>query len=91
MHVSFGRATCAGHKQKYVRNELSIPSTQLGTQMQSLAWLGQGLCLAQHAIHVARPSYNTHDRCSKAPRQGLTWWFCGASSRSYGPPAGSGI
>jgi len=54
VHVSFGRATCAGHKQKYVRNELGIPSTQLGTQMHSLAWLGQGLCPAQHAISMSR-------------------------------------
>ena len=54
MHMSFGRATCAGHKQKYVRNELGIPSTQLGTQMHSLAWLGQGLCPAQHAISMSR-------------------------------------
>ena len=54
VHVSFGRATCAGHKQKYVRNELVIPSTQLGTQMHSLAWLGQGLCPAQHAISMSR-------------------------------------
>jgi len=44
-----------------------------------------------HHIHVARPSYNTDDRRFKAPRQRLTWWFCGASSRRYGPPAGSGI
>jgi len=43
---------------------------------------------ARH-IHVARPSYNTDNRRSKALRQRLTWWFCGASSRSYGPPAGN--
>jgi len=54
VRVSYGRATCAGHKQKYVRNELGIPSTQLGTQMHSLAWLGQVLCPAQHAISMPR-------------------------------------
>ena len=52
---------------------------------------GRALPSSARHIHVARPSYNTHDRRSKAPRQGLTWWFCGASSRSYGPPAGSGV
>jgi len=54
VRVSYGRATCAGHKQEYVRNELGPPSTQLGPQMHSLAWLGQGLCPAQHAISMSR-------------------------------------
>jgi len=54
VRVSYGRATCAGHKQSYVRNELGPPSTQVGPQMRSSTRLGQVLCPAQHAISMSR-------------------------------------
>ena len=76
MRVSYGRATCAGHKQEYVRNELGPPSTQLGPQMHSLAWLGQGFCPAQHAIFMSRGPPTTPT--TAAPRR-----------RGSGSPGGS--
>jgi len=54
VRVSYGRATCAGRKQEYVRNELGPPSTQVGPQMRSSTRLGQVLCPAQHAISMSR-------------------------------------
>jgi len=36
---------------------------------------GRALPSSARHIHVTRPSYNTHDRRSKAAQQGLTWWF----------------
>jgi len=54
VRVSYGRATCAGHKQEYVRNKLGPPSTQVGPQMCSSTRLGQVLCPAQHAISMSR-------------------------------------
>jgi len=70
---------------------VGAPILTVGANAQLDEARGGALPSSARHIHVARPSYNTHDRRSKAPRQGLTWWFCGASSRSYGPPAGSGV
>jgi len=43
VRVSYGRATCAGHKQEYVRNELGPPSTRGGGEKNRLF---QFLCSA---------------------------------------------
>ena len=90
--MSCREATCACHKRQHVKTDLRkvLTSTLSANAQPGMARAG-ALPSSAHHIHVARPSYNTDDRRSKAPRQQLTWWFCGASSRSYGPPAGSGV
>jgi len=82
------RGPQAGMCQKQAPQPLT-PSTQRNAQ-PGMARADALPSSARH-IHVARPSYNTDDRRFKAPRQRLTCWLCGASSRSYGPPARSGV
>ena len=53
VRVSYGRATCAGHKQECVKSKPRNLSPHIRNKMHSLAWLGQGLCPAQHAISMS--------------------------------------
>ena len=76
MRVSYGRATCAGHKQKCVQSKPSNLSPHIRNEMQSLARLGQGLCPAQHAISMSRGPPTTPT--TAAPRR-----------RGSGSPGGS--
>ena len=76
MRVSYGGATCAGHKQECVKSKPRNLSPHIRNEMHSLAWLGQGLCTAQHAISMSRGPPTTPT--TAAPRR-----------RGSGSPGGS--